>query len=131
MTIYPTSALRALALHAQNLDIANGSESQPSPDAIYQLVNRIGCVQIDTLHMVRRSQYLVPWSRMGTYDPKDFDVLTTSIDRRLFEGWQHAACIIPLEEYRYQLVFQRNRLEHPNNWYNSLLDEIRSKTNSP
>jgi uncharacterized protein len=127
MTIYPTSALRTLALHAQNLHIANGSELEPSPDDIYQLVDRLGCVQIDTLHMVRRSQYLIPWSRMGVYRPQDFDVLTTSVDRRLFEGWQHAACIIPMKEYRYQLVHQRNRPEHPNSWYNNLLDESAQK----
>ena len=75
MTIYPTSALRVVALRAQNLHTANGSESKPTTDALYQVIHQIGCIQIDTLHMVRRSQYLVPWSRMGTYEPNDFDNL--------------------------------------------------------
>jgi uncharacterized protein YcaQ len=77
--------------------------------------------------MVRRSQYLVLWSRLGTYDPADFDALASAADRRLFEGWQHAATIIPLTEYRYQMVHQRNLREHPTNWYNRWLNETVQK----
>jgi uncharacterized protein YcaQ len=91
------------------------------------MIEQIGCVQIDTLHMVRRSQYIVLWSRLGTYDPADFDALTSAADRRLFEGWQHAATIIPLTEYRYQIVHQHNLSEHPTNWYNRWLNETVQK----
>jgi len=127
MTIYPTSALRAVALRTQNLHTANGSESTPTPDSLYQLIDQIGCVQIDTLHMVRRSHYLVPWSRLGAYQPDDFDNLIFGQQRRLFEGWEHAATIIPLGEYRYQMPLQRNLREHPTNWYNRWLDELVQK----
>jgi uncharacterized protein YcaQ len=91
------------------------------------MIEQIGCVQIDTLHMVRRSQYIVLWSRLGIYDPADFDALTSAADRRLFEGWQHAATIIPLTEYRYQIVHQHNLREHPTNWYNRWLNETVQK----
>ena len=121
MTIYPTAALRALALRAQNLHSA--SFAPVTRDAIRQTVEQIGCVQIDTLHVVRRSQYLVLWSRLGTYNPADFDALQSVADRRLFEGWQHAACIIPLTGYRYQMPHQRNLREHPTNWYQRWLTE--------
>jgi uncharacterized protein YcaQ len=109
MTVYPTFALRTVALRTQGLHTANGTSTthNPTRDDLYDIVNQISCVQIDTLHMVRRSQYLVLWSRLGTYDPADFDALTSTADRRLFEGWQHAACIIPLSEYRYQMPHQR------------------------
>ena len=127
MTIYPASALRAVALRTQNLHTANGSEPTPTPDTLYQVINQIGCVQIDTLHMVRRSQYLVPWSRMGTYEPTEFDDLIFGPERRFFEGWEHAATIIPLEEYRYQMPHQRNLREHPTNWYNRWLNELVQK----
>jgi uncharacterized protein YcaQ len=113
MTTYPVTALRTLALFAQNLHNANENDLQAGPDSVYQLVDRIGCVQIDTLHMVRRSQYLVPWSRLGSYDPTVLDALTSNTERCLFEGWQHAACIIPLDEYRYQLPHQRRVREDP------------------
>ncbi len=123
MNIYPASALRAVALQTQHLHTANGSESTPTPDNIYQVVNQVGCVQIDTLHMVRRSHYLVPWSRVGSYEPADFDALIFGPERRLFEGWEHAATIIPLAEYRYQMPHQRNLREHPTNWYNRWLND--------
>jgi uncharacterized protein len=73
--------------------------------------------------MVRRSHYLVPWSRMGTYPPNDFDNLIFGSQRRLFEGWEHAATIIPLAEYRFQIPHQRDLREHPTNWYNRWLNE--------
>jgi uncharacterized protein YcaQ len=121
MTIYPTAALRALALRAQNLHSA--SLTPATRDILHQTVEQIGCVQIDTLHVVRRSQYLVLWSRLGIYNPADFDALQSAADRRIFEGWQHAACIIPLTEYRYQMPHQRNLREHPTNWYQRWLTE--------
>ena len=77
--------------------------------------------------MVRRSQYLVLWSRLGNYAPEDFDALASAADRRIFEGWQHAASLIPLSEYRYQLPRQRKFRDHPSTWYNQLLDEARQK----
>jgi uncharacterized protein YcaQ len=123
MTIYPTAALRTVALRTQNLHSANRTEFTPARDSIYQTVEQIGCVQIDTLHMVRRSQYLVPWSRLGNYAPADFDDLMFGPEHRLFEGWQHAASIIPLTEYRYQMPHQRNLREHPTSWYNRWLND--------
>ena len=127
MTIFPIHALRAVALQTQNLHTANGCESAATPDALFQVINQIGCVQIDTLHMVRRSHYLVPWSRMGTFEPSDFDDLIFGSERRLFEGWEHAASIIPLAEYRYQMPRQRNFREHPTTWYNRWLNELVQK----
>ena len=125
MTVYQISALRSVALHTQGLGSAK--TSVPTRGTIYQTIDQIGCLQIDTLHMVRRSQYLVLWSRLGNYDPGELDVLTSAVDRRLFEGWEHAASIIPLTEYRYQLPHQRNLREHPTNWYNRWLNETVQK----
>lgn len=118
MTIYPLAALRALALHAQKLDIPNGSEPVPSHDAIYKTVEQIGAVQIDTLQMVNRAHLLAIWSRHGTYPLSIFDELAFHPQqRRLFEGWYHAACYIPLHEYRYQMPRQRHLRENGHHWY--------------
>jgi uncharacterized protein YcaQ len=127
MTVYPTSTLRTVALHTQNLHNANSSEVTSTPDSLYQIINQIGCVQIDTLHMVRRSQYLVMWSRLGSFNPTSFDDLIFGPDRSLFEGWQHAASIIPLTEYRYQMPRQRSLREHPITGYNRWLNELVQK----
>jgi hypothetical protein len=83
-------------------------------ERIYSQVEQLGCIQIDTLHVVQRSHYLVLWSRLGSYDPADFNrLIYDPTHRRLFEGWQHAATIIPLADYRYQMPHQRRLREHP------------------
>ena len=111
---YPLSAVRALALYAQGLTTPNGSELPPTVESIYSQVERLGGIQIDTLHVVQRSHYLTLWSRLGNYDPGDFNrLIYDSAHRRLFEGWQHAATIIPLADYRYQMPRQRHSREHP------------------
>lgn len=113
MTVYPLEALRAVALRTQGLDAPDKAGFTPGRDDLVRCVALLGCLQIDTLQMVRRSQYLVLWSRLGSYDPADFDALTSADDRRLFEGWQHAACFIPLAEYRYQIPRQRRVSQEP------------------
>ena len=120
--IYNLSSLRALALYTQKLHTTN-HQPKPDADALYDMVDSLGCVQIDTLQMVHRSQYLVLWSRLGSYDPGDFYSLVYGSDRRLFEGWQHAASIIPLAEYRFQKPHQRSLKEEPSDWYTRWLTE--------
>ena len=96
----PLAAVRTLALHAQRLTTPNGAEPDPAPDFIFETVAQLGCVQIDTLQMVQRSHYLALWSRLGAYDTADFDRLVYKPgERRLFEYWWHAACIIPYTAY--------------------------------
>lgn len=125
MKTYSLAALRTVALRTQGLDKPGGSI--PTRNTIYETIDQIGCVQIDTLHVVRRSQYLVLWSRLGNFNPEELDLLASATDRRLFEGWQHAASIIPLTEYRYQLPRQRKLREHPSTWFTHLLDEAAQK----
>ena len=64
-TIYTLAAVRALALHAQGLTAPAGAERAPTCDAIYNVVEQIGCLQMDTLQVVQRSHYLALWSRLG------------------------------------------------------------------
>jgi uncharacterized protein YcaQ len=92
----------------------NRADSKPTFSTIQETVERLGCVQIDTLNLVRRSHYLVLWSRLGAYNPADIDSLVYSPGQRsLFEGWQRVASIIPLKDYRYQLPrMQRMRQDH-------------------
>jgi uncharacterized protein len=57
----------------------------------------MGLLQIDTIHVVARSPYLVLWSRLGEYPPDWLDVHLA--EGRLFEYWAHEACFIPIEDY--------------------------------
>jgi uncharacterized protein YcaQ len=132
----PLAASRALALQAQGLITPNGAEPVPTLDVIYQTVERLGCVQIDTLNLVQRSQFVTLWSRIGPYDPADFDrLIFDPTQRRLFEYWMHAAAIIPLADYRYRhFTFEYFRngggwwhgwMDNPDNW--AVIDRVRER----
>jgi hypothetical protein len=96
--VYPLSALRAVALHAQKLTAPNGA----APGAMVDLVKALGYVQIDTLHVVHRAHDVALWSRLGAYDIDAFHRLIYAPgERLLYEGWGHAASIIALDDYRY------------------------------
>ena len=123
MKLYPLHAVRNLAIAQQGLAAPVDQDPANTPQHIYDLVERLGMVQIDTLHRVARSQYLVLWSRLGNYEPLDFDrQVYTEPQRRLFEGWLHAACYLPLTGYRYQLDAMRTSRQHaenhPGHWVN-------------
>jgi uncharacterized protein len=60
-------------------------------------IKHMGYLQIDTIQAVRRSQYLVLWSRLGDYEPTWLDQLHAS--GLLFEYYAHALCYIPIEDY--------------------------------
>ncbi|MFN2212816.1 MAG: winged helix-turn-helix domain-containing protein [Anaerolineales bacterium] len=119
--VYPLESARALALAAQNLHGSTGEDSgQSDEELIYKIIARLGCVQIDTIQIVERSQYLVLWSRLGNYRKSNLNrLIYDPNNRRLFEGLQHAACLIPVEDYRYQLPgmhsVKQKHLE-PNHW---------------
>jgi uncharacterized protein YcaQ len=90
-------------LHTQGLTASNQASTNPTSDAIVELVKTLGYVQIDTLQVVNRAHYLTLWSRLGSYEIEDVDrLLYSDGHRRLYEGWGHAASIISLEDYRFQ-----------------------------
>jgi uncharacterized protein YcaQ len=78
---------------------------------LLETIRQIGLLQLDTIHVVARSHYLVTLSRVGLYDRADLDALLYP-DRRLFEQWAHAACLIPIEDYEYFAPAILARREH-------------------
>lgn len=71
------------------------------------MLRDLGCVQIDPIRAVERTQYLVLWSRLGRYDPAQFEALLWE-ERRLFEYWAHAASIVLTEDYPLHHLRMRN-----------------------
>jgi uncharacterized protein len=121
---YPLSAARALSLHTQGLTTPNGAEANPRLDTIQQMIEQIGCVQIDTLQMVHRSHYVILWSRLGRYNPTDLDKLVYDpAHRQCFEYWYQAACIIPYSLYPHLLPVMRRRKEHYTNGGNRWMNQ--------
>ncbi len=88
-------AARALALAAQGL--LTPPELPARKADVLATIRRMELLQIDSIHVVARSPYLVLWSRLGDYDPRWLDELLT--EGAIFEYWAHAACFLPIEDY--------------------------------
>lgn len=100
---------RALHLAAQGL-----LAPPPRParrEDVRHAIARMQVVQIDTIHVVARSPYLVLFSRLGPYEPRWLDELLESA--RIFECWAHEACFAPIEDY----AIHRRSLETRQHWF--------------
>ena len=86
---------RAVMLAAQGL-IGRPRAAAKKADVL-RAIRRMGALQIDTIHVVARSPYLVLWSRLGDYEPRWLDELLA--EGKLFEYWSHEACFLPAEDY--------------------------------
>jgi uncharacterized protein len=89
---------RGVMLAAQGL--FGPPPAQPGMEEVQAIVDRLGAVQIDTIQVIERSQYLVLWSRLGVFDPALLDALLAT-RRSIFEYWSHAASIVPMQDYPY------------------------------
>src|SRR5437763_6545766 len=103
MTIELTQTeARTLLLAAQGL---HQLPDHPATKAdVLATIQRMNSLQIDTIHVVARSPYLVLWSRLGAYQPRWLDEWLA--EGKLFEYWSHAACFLPIEDY----PLYRNRM---------------------
>jgi uncharacterized protein YcaQ len=89
--------------HARNMLLAaqgmvHAPKQAASKTAVHHSIQRMGVLQIDTIHVVARSPYLVLWSRLGNYDPQWLDQLLA--EKLIFECWAHEASFVPIEDYR-------------------------------
>jgi uncharacterized protein len=98
-----SSAVRKVRIeHARRLAVRRQRLSGPRPkpvttDGIHELVQAIGCLQLDPTAIVARNHLLVVFSRLGPFDPKLVDILLWE-ERRLYEYWAHEASIVPTDD---------------------------------
>jgi uncharacterized protein len=116
------SQARLVMLSAQGLLQAPSAEATPA--AVLDCIRRMGQLQIDTIHVVARSPYLVLWSRLGQYEPAWLDKHLAQ--GHLFEYWSHAACFLPIEDYP---LHRRMNLEGKRNywsrsWYEAHQEDV-------
>lgn len=114
LPLVPAATARRLLLGAQGL--LDDPRGRVTADRVYDLVERMGFVQIDSINVIERAHHLTLAARLQGYRPKLLDRLLER-DRRLFEHWTHDASAIPTRWYPYwRFRFERYRqkvLEHP------------------
>lgn len=103
------SEARWMALAAQRL--LGPEPGAVDGDMLLEMIEALGVVQIDTISVLERSQYLVLWSRLGAYDPGLLDALL-SPRRAVLEYWAHAASILPMSDYPYHRAWMRHHAAH-------------------
>lgn len=103
MLTLSTAAARALHLAAQGL--LTPPRRKATKSDVLDAIRRMAQLQIDTIHVVARSPYLVLFSRLGDFSPQWLDEHLA--EARLFEYWSHEACFLPVEQFglmRYKML---------------------------
>ena len=89
------AAARAVHLEAQGLRTPLRRRARKSD--VLEVIEQMQLLQIDTIHVVARSPYLVLHSRLGDYAPDWLDELLA--DARVFEIWAHEACVASIADW--------------------------------
>ncbi len=118
------TAARSLMVAAQGLDRRPACAAVKGD--VLEVIRRLGALQIDTIHVVARSPYLVLWSRLGAYDPQWLDGLLA--EGALFEYWAHGACFLPIEDYplyrRRMVDSDLSSWHHTHDWIAAHREEV-------
>lgn len=100
---------------ARNLHLAAQGLLQPPTRAakradVAACIQRMALLQIDTIHVVSRSPYLVLHSRLGDY-PREW--LENTLARgAVFETWAHEACFAPVDDLHTHRAYNRQARQH-------------------
>lgn len=81
-----------LALRAQGL--LESPRGPVSMDRLYGVVEKLGAVQVDSIHVVERAHHHILAARLDGYRPRMLTRLHER-ERRVFEHWAHDAAMIP------------------------------------
>lgn len=126
---------RARRIFLDRHALLEGPVGPSAGDALHDLIQRIGFVQVDSINTVARAHEMILWSRRQTFRPSSLKRLLET-DRRLWEHWTHDASILPVGLYGiWQHRFQRDAVRLEANWkrwfrdgyeaqFDSILDRI-------
>lgn len=93
----PLSIQQARNLHLAAQGLLRPARGRATRKGLLAAIERMQLLQIDTIHVVARSPYLVLFSRLGSYSPKWLDEALAR--GTIFECWAHEACFAPIADY--------------------------------
>lgn len=91
------SAHQARNLHLAAQGLLRPSRARATRTRLLAAIERMQLLQIDTIHVVARSPYLVLFSRLGSYPAQWLDEALAR--GKIFECWAHEACFAPIADY--------------------------------
>jgi uncharacterized protein YcaQ len=115
VTALPLAALRRHVVAAQGYCTRH---RRADADDVAAAVERLSCVQLDSISAVARSHRLTLLSRVGTYPDGTVSALLRS--GRLFEYWAHEACLLPIDAWPLMRRSMDTR-SHP--WWGTVIED--------
>jgi uncharacterized protein YcaQ len=94
----PITVQQARNLHLAAQGLLKSPRARATRARVLAAITHMRLLQIDTIHVVARSPYLVLFSRLGMYEPRWLDELLAR--GAIFECWAHEACFAPMSDYR-------------------------------
>jgi uncharacterized protein YcaQ len=91
------TAHQARLVHLAAQGLLTPPRRRARKEDVLTAIRRMGVLQIDTIHIVARSPFLVLYSRLGAYRQEWLEELLA--EGAIFECWAHAACFAPTEDY--------------------------------
>ena len=124
--------MRSLSVaQARRVALAAGGFADAAPTGrvdrrhLRRVMGRIKLLQLDSVPVVIRTQYLPPFSRLGCYEPSLLDRIAYR-DDEWFEAWAHEASLLPVDDEPL-LRWQKRRAEQGETWTN-LVELARSES---
>ncbi|MHA6204064.1 winged helix-turn-helix domain-containing protein [Dyella soli] len=101
---------QAQRLHLAAQGLLHVPQARARQADVVDTITRMRLLQIDSIHVVARSPYLVLHSRLGNYQPQWLDDALS--EGRLAECWAHEACFVPAADLPLHQAWRRQRSMH-------------------
>jgi len=111
--------VRTISLPALRRLVVTAQEYVPrvrraGADEVGSAIRRASCIQLDTITTVERSHRIAISSRAGVYPAGTVPKLLR--EGRIIEGWVHALCVLPAEDWPLY-AWSRERMREASPWH--------------